>query len=41
MIREGISKYVDEVGHLWTKLSEYFIKLGQFEKARSAYEEGL
>ena len=26
IIRSGISKYVDEVGNLWTKLATYYIK---------------
>jgi len=41
VIREGINKYVDEVGNLWSKLAEYNIKLGKFDKARSIYEEGF
>ena len=40
-MREGITKYVDEVGNLWAKLASYYIKLGKFQKARYSYEEGL
>lgn len=40
-MREGINKYVDEVGNLWTKLADYYIKTGQFDKARGVYREGL
>lgn len=26
VIKEGLSKYVDEVGNLWAKLASYYIK---------------
>lgn len=32
---------MDEVGNLWVKLSEYYIKFGKFKEARSAFEEAL
>lgn len=41
IIRHGLSKYTDEVGRLWVSLSNYYIKLGLFEKARDIFEEAL
>jgi pre-mRNA-splicing factor SYF1 len=41
IIRSGISRFSDEVGRLWNSLADYYIRLGQFEKARDIYEEGL
>jgi pre-mRNA-splicing factor SYF1 len=41
IIRSGITKFSDEVGRLWTSLSDYYIRLGQFEKARDVYEEAI
>ena len=40
IIRGGIRKFTDEVGRLWTSLSDYYIRQGMFEKARDVYEEG-
>ena len=37
----GIKKYTDEVGTLWVRLADYYIKLGLFEKARDVFEEAL
>ena len=37
----GIKKYSDEVGGLWIRLADYYIKLGLFEKARDVFEEAL
>lgn len=37
----GIKKYTDEVGSLWIRLADYYIKLGLFEKARDVFEEAL
>jgi pentatricopeptide repeat protein len=28
-------------GKLWCKLADYYIRLGQFERARDVYEEAL
>ena len=39
IIRSGIAKFSDEVGRLWNSLSDYFIRLGQFERARDVFEE--
>ncbi|KAJ1439699.1 pre-mRNA-splicing factor SYF1 [Ochromonadaceae sp. CCMP2298] len=41
IIRSGITKFSDEVGRLWTSLADYYIRLGQFEKARDVYEEAI
>jgi pre-mRNA-splicing factor SYF1 len=41
IIRSGISRFAAEVGKLWTALAEYYIRLGQFEKARDIYEESV
>lgn len=41
IIRSGISKFSDEVGRLWCRLADYYIRLGQFERARDIYEEAI
>eukprot|EP00891_Asterochloris_glomerata_P006475 jgi/Astpho2/6475/fgenesh1_pm.00096_%23_6_t len=41
VLRSGIRKFTDEVGRLWTSLSDYYIRRGLIEKARDVYEEGL
>lgn len=41
ILRQGIQKYVDQVGQLWNSLSSYYIGLGNFERARDIYEEGM
>ena len=41
IIRSGIKKYPQEIGRLWVDLAEYYIRLGQFEKARDIYNEGI
>jgi pre-mRNA-splicing factor SYF1 len=41
IIRSGISRFTDEVGRLWCKLADVYIRQGQFEMARSIYEEAL
>jgi len=41
MIRSGLAKFTNEVGRLWTALADYFIRLGNFDKARDIYEEGV
>jgi pre-mRNA-splicing factor SYF1 len=32
IIRQGILKYNDQVGQLWTSLADYYIRSGCFEK---------
>ncbi|KAG5177608.1 hypothetical protein JKP88DRAFT_202283, partial [Tribonema minus] len=41
IIRSGLTRFTDEVGRLWCKLADYYIRLGQFERARDVYEEGI
>ncbi len=41
IIRSGICKFSDEVGKLWNSLADYYVGLGQFEKARTVYEEAI
>mmetsp|Transcript_2417 Transcript_2417/g.3520 ORF Transcript_2417/g.3520 Transcript_2417/m.3520 type:complete len:886 (+) Transcript_2417:38-2695(+) len=41
IIRSGLKRFSDEVGRLWCKLADYYIRLGQFERARDVYEEGI
>lgn len=41
IIRGGIRKFTDEVGMLWTSLSDYYIRKNLLEKARDIYEEGM
>jgi len=41
IIRSGITRFSDEVGRLWCRLADYYIRLGLFEKARDVYEEGV
>lgn len=40
-MRQGIEMYVDQVGQLWNSLASYYIGLGNFERARDIYEEGM
>eukprot|EP01041_Mallomonas_annulata_P004566 gene4566-9076_t len=41
IIRSGIARFSDEVGRLWCRLGDYYIRLGLFEKARDVFEEGI
>ncbi|CAF0771179.1 unnamed protein product [Didymodactylos carnosus] len=41
IIRQGIEKYKDQVGQLWTSLANYYIRAGCFEKARDIFEEAV
>lgn len=34
IIRQGILKYKDQVGQLWSALADYYIRSGCFEKVR-------
>ncbi|KAK4696761.1 pre-mRNA-splicing factor SYF1, partial [Phenoliferia sp. Uapishka_3] len=38
---EGIAVYKDQAGRLWTGLATYWIKQGEFDLARSTFEEGI
>jgi pre-mRNA-splicing factor SYF1 len=41
ILRQGIKRYIDQVGQLWNALATYYIGLGNFERARDIYEEGM
>merc|ERR1719158_2608291 len=41
IIRGGLRKYTDQVGHLWNSLADYYIRGGLFERARDIYEESI
>merc|ERR1712226_975087 len=41
IIRSGLRRYTDQVGHLWNSLADYYIRAGLFERARDTYEESI
>ncbi|KAG2225051.1 hypothetical protein INT45_003251, partial [Circinella minor] len=41
IIRSGIKRFTDQVGMLYCRLAMYWIKMGQLEKARDIFEEGI
>ncbi|KAL0074642.1 putative Pre-mRNA-splicing factor syf1 [Phycomyces blakesleeanus] len=41
IIRSGIKRFTDQVGMLYCRLAMYWIKMGQLEKARDIFEEGV
>jgi len=41
IIRSGLRRYTDQVGHLWNSLADYYIRSGLFERARDVYEESI
>jgi pre-mRNA-splicing factor SYF1 len=41
MIRSGLAKFTNEVGKLWTALADYYIRLGNFDRARDIFEEAV
>lgn len=41
MLRSGLSKFTNEVGRLWTALADYFVRLGNFDRARDIFEEAI
>ncbi|KAI8338847.1 putative Pre-mRNA-splicing factor syf1 [Blakeslea trispora] len=41
IIRSGIKRFTDQVGLLYSRLAMYWIKMGQLEKARDIFEEGI
>jgi pre-mRNA-splicing factor SYF1 len=38
---DGLAKYHDQSGRLWTGLATYWIKRGQFDLAKASFEAGL
>ncbi len=41
IIRGGLRRYTDQVGHLWNSLADFYIRSGLFERARDVYEEAV
>ena len=41
IIRGGLRRFTDMVGALWNALADYYIRQGNFEKARDIYEEAV
>jgi pre-mRNA-splicing factor SYF1 len=41
IIRDGIKKFKDEVGRLWTSLAEYYIRKNWQGMARDVFEEAM
>ena len=40
-IRQALKLYPEDSGKIWVKLGDYFIRLGQFDKAREVLEEAV
>ena len=40
-IRNALKLYPEDSGKIWVKVSDYFIRLGEFEKAREMLEEAI
>jgi len=38
-LRDGIDKFTDEVGNLWSRLANLNVKKGKFEEARRLFLE--
>ena len=41
IMRSGIATFSDEVGRLWCRLADFYIRLGLFDRARDVYEEAI
>ncbi|KAG8527453.1 pre-mRNA-splicing factor syf1 [Bacidia gigantensis] len=41
ILRSGIRRFTDQRGKLWTGLATYWIRKGDFERARDVFEEGI
>ena len=41
IIRGGLRRYTDQVGHLWNSLADYYTRSGLFERSRDIYEEAI
>jgi pre-mRNA-splicing factor SYF1 len=39
--KDGLEVYNDQAGRLWTGLSTYWIKRGEFDRAKSTFEAGI
>ncbi|KAF2879813.1 hypothetical protein ILUMI_26340 [Ignelater luminosus] len=41
IIRGGLRRYTDQLGHLWNCLADYYVRSGLFDRARDIYEEAI
>ncbi|GFQ99306.1 pre-mRNA-splicing factor SYF1 [Trichonephila clavata] len=41
IIRDGLRRFSDQVGHFWNCLADYYIRSGLFDRARDIYEEAV
>ncbi|XP_055624292.1 pre-mRNA-splicing factor syf1 homolog [Toxorhynchites rutilus septentrionalis] len=41
IIRGGLRRYTDQLGHLWNSLADYYVRSGLFDRARDVYEEAI
>lgn len=41
IIRCGLRRYTDQLGHLWCSLADYYVRSGLFDRARDIYEEAI
>ena len=41
IVRSGIKRFPDQKGKLWASLATYWIRRGNFERARDIFEEGI
>lgn len=41
IIRSGLQRFPDQKGILWVGLARYYINLGDYERARDIFEEGI
>lgn len=39
--KDGLEVYKDQAGRLWTGLATYWIKRGEFDRAKATFEEGM
>jgi pre-mRNA-splicing factor SYF1 len=39
--KDGLAVYEDQAGRLWTGLATYWIKRGEFDRARDTFEQGI
>lgn len=41
IIHNGLQRFTDGLGQLWSSLADYYIRAGDFEKTRDVYEEAI
>jgi len=41
IVRSGIARFLDQRGILWVSLARYWINMGDHERARNTFEEGI